>query len=492
METCQSTGPQCLLDSSDPSSAKMTMPPHRCELGSVPGYFIQFRDADDVAAAFKISNETGVPLHDYEGRSSAPQSLALWMYHLKGMSYQSNFVSEGCSSAHPAAEVQWAEAYTFADAHSITLVGGSDRSIGAVDGCGGHTVPSNTMGLGADRVLQFKVVNPDGKLRVANASRSGGGGTFGVVMEATILAAQAVTLQAVVVSWSIPNRTLTKELWEILTDNGLRSAADGWGGFSMAETAILATPSLDTVQAAASMAPLIDFGLRLQHEGIEGAQLQVTTFLTFLSFFEAFSSKKVASVGTSIAVASCLALVARLLDTNDAGPGMIILLALPVVTDAWRSSVYHVTTVASWEWNATATEKRAAYHSASSAIDNLRRITPDAAYLNEADVYEPNHEVSFWGSHYEELLRIKQKYDPHRLLDCWHCIGWNPQSALLLVRASVAYIIAMPMEHPVLGKDVSEYEGEESAVPVLELGVTGVELVRDDEFPVGDVDDKPR
>ncbi|KAJ7440768.1 hypothetical protein B0H11DRAFT_2163285 [Mycena galericulata] len=472
-ETCQSTGAQCLLDSSDPSNAKMTMPPHRCELGSVPGYFIQVRDADDVAAAFKFSEETGVPLvikntgHDYEGRSSAPQSLALWMHHLKGMSYQSNFVSEGCSSAHSAvtleAGVQWAEAYTFADAHNITLVGGSDRSVGAVGGWlqgGGHSVLSNTMGLGADRVLQFKVVTPDGKLRVANACqnedlffalRGGGGGTFGVVMEATILAAQAVTLQAVIVSWSVPNRTLTKELWEILTDNGLRWATDGWGGFSMAELAILVTPSLDTVHAAASMAPLIDFGRRLQQEGIEGAQLQVTTFPTFFSFFEEFSSQNVASVGTSIAIASRLvnksnfqtpanrsALVARLLDTNDAGPGMIILLAPPVsyasqggtsVTDAWRSSVYHVTTVASWEWNATATEKRAAYHSASSAIDNLRRITPDAAYLNEADVYEPNHEVSFWGSHYEELLRIKQKYDPHRLLDCWHCIGWNPESA---------------------------------------------------------------
>lgn len=61
------------------------------------------------------------------------------------MSYQADFVSEGCSSAHSAvtlgvsikriaihilseqdlqAGVQWAEAYEFADAHNITLVGG--------------------------------------------------------------------------------------------------------------------------------------------------------------------------------------------------------------------------------------------------------------------------------------------------------------------------------------------------------------------------------
>jgi hypothetical protein len=28
---------------------------------------------------------------------------------------------------------------------------------------------------------------------------------------------------------------------------------------------------------------------------------------------------------------------------------------------------------------------------------------------NEADVYEPNHEVSFWGDHYPELATIKMK-----------------------------------------------------------------------------------
>ncbi|KAJ7741772.1 hypothetical protein DFH07DRAFT_1063893 [Mycena maculata] len=218
----------------------------------------------------------------------------------------------------------------------------------------------------------------------------------------------------------------------------------------MAEIAIFVTPILDPVQAAASMAPLIAFGGKLQNEGVSGAQLEVTTFPTFLSFFNAFTLAHVAAVGTNLAIASRLvnksnfqtpakrsALVEGLLDTNAAGPGMIILLAPPVsykahggtsVTDAWRSSVYHVTTVTSWAWNATVTEKRAAYQSASSAIESLRRITPDAAYLNEADVYEPNHEVAFWGSHYQELLRIKQKYDPSQLLDCWHCVGWDPES----------------------------------------------------------------
>ncbi|KAJ7848173.1 hypothetical protein B0H14DRAFT_3108904 [Mycena olivaceomarginata] len=430
-ETCQTTGAQCLLDASDPTNST-TMAPE-CQLGSVPGYFIDVRDATDVAAAFTFSEQTGIPLvikntgHDYKGRSSAPNSIALWM------SYQPDFVPEGCSLAQPGvtlgAGVQWAEAYEFADAHNVTLVGGSDRSVGVIGGWlqgGGHSVLSNTMGLGVDRVLQFRVVTPNGELRVANACqnqdlflalRGGGGGTFGVVLEATLLASPAITLQAVIVSWSAPNRTLTAELWTILADNGLKWAADGWGGFSMTELAILVNPVLDPVQAAASMAPLIDFGHRLQQDGVPGAQTVVTTFPSFLEFFDAFTLEHVAH------------LWAALQETNNAGPGMIILLVAPVshvyqggtsVTDAWRSSVYHVTAVSSWAWNATVAEKRAAYQSASTAVNNLRR--------NEADVYEPNHEASFWGSHYQELLRIKRKYDPRQLLDCWQCVGWNPES----------------------------------------------------------------
>ncbi|KAF8179553.1 FAD-binding domain-containing protein [Mycena galopus ATCC 62051] len=458
-ETCQATGAQCLLESSA-SDASPTVPPTHVNRGAYQAFSsIDVRNAEDVAAAFNFSENTGMPLvikntgHDYKGRSSAANSIALWM------TYDPAFVPEGCSLARPAATleagVQWAEAYEFADANNITVVGGSDRSVGAG---GGHGVLSNTMGLGVDRVLQFRVVTPDGVLRVANACQNQdlffalrGGGTFGVVLDATVLASPPVTLQAVIISWTSENRTLPEQLWNILVNNGLEWAADGWGGFSMSNTAILVNRLLDPTQAAISMAPLISFGQRLQQDEVPGAQTLVKTFPSFLAFFNAFTVEHVASVGTSLALASRLIpktnfetpenrarLVDALQATNDVGPGMIILLVPPVsyvyqggtsVTGAWRSSIYHVTAVSSWAWNATVAEKRMAYQSASTAIENLRRITPDAAYLNEADVYEPNHEVSFWGSHYPELLRIKQKYDPRRLLDCWDCVGSNPESS---------------------------------------------------------------
>ena len=83
-------------------------------------------------------------------------------------------------------------------------------------------------------------------------------------------------------------------------------------------------------------------------------------------------------------------LVSALLAANTATPGLIILITAPSsfpssgktsVTEAWRSSLYHVTVISPWNWNATTEEKRQNYKRASDSIDNLRRITPDAAYL---------------------------------------------------------------------------------------------------------------
>lgn len=475
-ETCQATGDQCLLDYSDTGNVNPTLPPNQCKAGSVPSYFIDVRLPGDVSAAFKFSEKTNTTLvikntgHDYKGRSSAPNSLALWTHNLKNMSYNPQFTPEGCSTASAAvtvgAGVQWREAYNFADANNITLVGGSDITVGVAGGWlqgGGHSALSNTMGLGVDRVLEFKVVTPDGQFRTANACqnedlffalRGGGGGTFGVVLESTILASPRVTLQAVILSFTPTpgNSTLNSELWTILSDNGLTWANEGWGGFSASGVAILINPNSTTTAAAASMAPLIVFGQRLIAEKVPNAQLVVTEFPSWKAFFDVFTSQHVAVTGTNLALASSLvnkinfmtttsrsALVSALVAAETATPGMIILISAPSsypsdgttsVTDAWRQSLYHVTVVSLWNWNATQQEKKAHYNAVSNSIDNLRKISPGpAAYQNEADVYEPNHEVAFWGTHYPRLLQIKNKYDPNHLLDCWHCVGWNPTSS---------------------------------------------------------------
>ncbi|KAF9046193.1 FAD binding domain-containing protein [Panaeolus papilionaceus] len=446
-ETCQATSEDCLLrDAQSMTSAA------QCHVGSTSPRFILVQKPSDISHAFEFSRRTKVPLvikntgHDYKGRSSAPGSLSLWTHHLKEIRHDAAFTPEGCTTSHPAmtvgAGVQWGEAYAYAEANNLTVVGGADKAVGVAGGWlqgGGHGGLSNTMGLGVDRVLQYKVVTPDGKYRVVNecqnkdlffALRGGGGGTFGVVLEASILTSPTVTLQTVILKFN-SNTTLTKELWTIMADNSLKWSNDGWGGWSMANVAVLINPKLTADQAKESMKPLIDLGQRLQSEGVDGLSFVVTTFPSWGVFFSVFTKDFVASVGTSLAIASRLIsksnfetpqkrqeTVQALISADAATPGLIMLMTAPAsvpstggtsVTEAWRSSIYHVTIVAPWDVNATAEQKRQRYRDASASIDNLRKVTPTAAYLNEADVYEPNHEVAFWGEHYQELLRIKKK-----------------------------------------------------------------------------------
>ncbi|KXN87816.1 hypothetical protein AN958_08089 [Leucoagaricus sp. SymC.cos] len=472
-ETCQTSGDQCLLNYIDTRDLSPTLPPHSCKRGSVPSYFVDVGSANDVTAAFDFAKKVKIPLvikntgHDYKGRSSAPGSIALWTHNLKNMTYSPTFVPTGCAAEPRQAvtvgvRVQWGEAYAFAEAHNITLVGGSDQTVGVSGGWlqgGGHGALSPSLGLGVDRVLEYKVVIPDGRLRVANecqnqdlfwALRGGGGGTFGVVMESTILASPQVTLQTLILTFPPGNTSATREMWTIMAENGLKWAGEGWGGFSTANVVIYLNPKLSSNEAQASMAPLLQFGKRLQAMNATATTLIITEFPSWHAFFEVFTSQFVAEVGSSLAIASRLipttlfkttakqkSLVSSLLAADAATPGLIILISAPAsfnhtagstsVTEAWRSSLYHVTLISQWNWNATLTEKREHYNAASASIENLRKITPDAAYLvkNEADVYEPNHEVSFWGNNYPKLLQIKKKYDPEQLLDCWHCIGFN-------------------------------------------------------------------
>ncbi|KAF5361121.1 hypothetical protein D9758_009078 [Tetrapyrgos nigripes] len=496
-ETCQTTGDQCLLDWRDPKSLAPVLPPNQCKPGSVPSYFIDVESEKDVQAAYDFSRRTEIPLvikntgHDYVGRSSAPNSLALWTHNLRNISYSPEFIPEGCTKdeAKPGvtlgAGVQWFEAYAFAEANNITLVGGSDRSVGASGGWlqgGGHSMLSNTMGLGVDRVLQFKVVTPDGQYRIANecqnedlffALRGGGGGTFGVVLESTTLASPQTSLHVVVLTLppntensktgkaGKPHPSQTKQMWSIMIQNGLRWAQEGWGGVASSSAVIYIIPGhlMSKEDAARSMEPLIELGKGVRKDweaanpnanSTTGPQVVLTDFPSWGTFFDWFASENVASVGVNVALASRLIpkdnfstsqkqiqLVDNLVNANSMTDNLLFLIDAPSsypdpnkttsVTETWRDSIYHVTMISTWNWNSTMEEKKAKYRNVRNAIEGLRRDTPDGAYSNEADVYEPNHEVSFWGANYERLLEIKNKYDPDHLLNCWHCVGWKQE-----------------------------------------------------------------
>ncbi|KAG9079884.1 hypothetical protein FRC06_007348, partial [Ceratobasidium sp. 370] len=461
-ETCQKTTQGCLLDSNKPTNPSAFSAPRVCNQGSVPPYYISIKTAADVTQAFAFSNRTGVPLsikntgHDFAGKSMAPGTLSLWTHNIKYINYTTSFVPDQCSvQGVPAltygAGQDMESLFLFAETNNITFIGGSAKTVGAAGGWvmgGGHSVLSNTYGLGVDRVLQFRIVTPDGRYLVANACqnidlfwalRGGGGGTFGVVMEVT---SQVIPQRVPTVSlfWQIePTPTNVQGLAKVLVENSLQWSKDGWGGYIYATTSIIANPKLNASAAAASLKPLTDF--------IKGAggSAQWSQYASFLPLFSTIMTGPVPvginGAGSSRLIPQTLftpqnsgALLNATLQTLTLSGGRAgFYFTTPFsyqatpnatsVTPAWRGAVWHVVTDTVWDWDASADTAKKGYVTVYNAMQPLRALTPGGgAYLNEADVYEPNASSSFWSSDdYAKLWALKQKYDPKGLLDCYHC-----------------------------------------------------------------------
>ncbi|KAG8751645.1 hypothetical protein FRC11_009187 [Ceratobasidium sp. 423] len=454
-ETCQKTDQGCLLDPNNPKNASAFSAPRVCDQGSVSPYYIAVKTAADVTQGFAFSKRTGVPL-------SVKNT---------GINYAATFVPEGCQQDGLPALTYGAgqdleSLFLYADSNNLTFVGGSSKTVGASGGWvqgGGHSVLSNTYGLGADRVLQFKVVTPDGRSRVANACqnqdlfwalRGGGGGTFGVVLETT---SQVIPnpVSTVSLRWKlVPTADNLKAILKIYAENSLRWSQEGWGGYLYPTTSILANPKMNATAAVTSLKPLTDF-LKVAPDGAgggagSGAQVAWSQYDSFLPLLSSIVTGSATTQPRNIAIASRLIpqsvfsnttalLDAMLQSAQISGGSVAYYMTTPFsyqvpnteqgktsVTPAWRGAVWHVLTSATWDYDAGPDAAKQAYVKANSAMNPLRAITPGGgAYQNEADVYEPNASQSFWGSNYAALYSIKQKYDPDGLLDCWHCVGWK-------------------------------------------------------------------
>ncbi|KAJ7612014.1 hypothetical protein DFH06DRAFT_1274686 [Mycena polygramma] len=383
-----------------------------CEViqaGDIPPYYIEIETAADVQAAFNFSQTTGVALsikntgHDLIGRSRRRDSLGLWM------SCDPTFVPEECKSLNRAitigkAGVTFEQVYQFADQHNSTFVGGYAQTFGASGGWmadgtgGGHSILSPTLGLGVDRVLQMKIVTPDGELRTANTCQNtdlfwalrGGGGTFGVVIESTHLVEQRFPLQVINMTFEATSANLP-EYFSILVNNSVRWAAEEWGGHinNVPPGIAYVNPQMSLKDAIASMAPLSAFAT-----ANNGTAL-VETFPSWFDFFARF---------VAIAEqAKILPVVAPISFNANTGATS--------VTPAWRDSLWHCVYGDRIKRFSTSqvTATLSAVHNF--VRDDLGKLAPDSgAYMNEGNVYESNHEVSYWGPNYARLHEVKHKW----------------------------------------------------------------------------------
>ena len=464
---------QCLLSPDDPFAAVSGT----CTQGLVSEYYIEVRGASDVQAAFAFARRTGVAIsikasgHDYLGRSSIKGSLALWTRNLKQMTFHPSFQPSGAqdsttgnSSAVQAitlgAGVNLDEAYLFADQTNITLIGGSSPTVTVAGGWslfGGHSALSPLYGLGADRVLEITIVTPDGVLRTANAYtnpdlfwalRGAGAGAFGVVLSMTVKVEPAMPLTLAEISFdATPSNQLP--FLELLIDQSVTWAADGWGGpMGSSYVALVHPGTLDLNATASNFSAVADYA-RSQQNG-SSASINYLHFPTWYSFYKAvvapsgapgigqpnFVDFRVMPKSVQLTASGRQGLVTFFKSLLDAGLQPQILQTPPhlypyeagstSVHPAWRDSFWMVGTSVQYAWNASEAERKGNVTLLQQVSEDAATAAPDGAvYPNESDPWVEDWQSAYWGDGYARLLDVKKKYDPSGLVNCWKCVGFQ-------------------------------------------------------------------
>ncbi|KAK8016638.1 hypothetical protein PG993_014827 [Apiospora rasikravindrae] len=491
---------QCILDNTNTTApAGMPGPNATCGRGSAPSHYIEVQSASDVVAALNFTHahrdSDGVYLvvknsgHDYMTRNNGGpggSALMLWMHRLKGMEFHASFVPDGCSRSKTkgvramtvAAGESTGDAYAFAAAHDSLILGGYSPTIALSGGWilgGGHGPLAPVYGLGADRVLQMRVVTPDGVERLATACnehadlfralRGGGvGGAFGVVLEATHQL-EPGPLPIAVASLKLPNDAPTETVmqWiELQTRNSLRWGCEGWGGHvaGLYLTHFNPLPAIanlsDIAAATASMREASDFVLA--HGGTSAVEV-LPDFLAAWNKHVVPGATKTA--GNARFISSRLIPQEMFADESGIQKIMSFLKSLPTdrwnrrnlyvpaatpfvanttigrladnraaaAHPAWYTSLWALSTAFTLPWNATYEERLDAFTWFTEVTRQQEILTGDkgGAYVNEANLFTQDWREAWWGDreHYERLLETKKKYDPDGLMNCWKCIGFD-------------------------------------------------------------------
>ncbi|PGH17444.1 hypothetical protein AJ80_04814 [Polytolypa hystricis UAMH7299] len=447
-----------------------------CTQGGFPVYVINATTTKHVQAGINFARNTGVRLvvkntgHDFIGKSGGAGSLSIWTHHFKDISYIEQYEDEKTGYAGPAFKcgvgVQAFEIYKVASEKGKVVVGGEGETVGVMGGYlqgGGHSPLSSLYGTGADQVLAFEVVTPDGKFVTANsthnsdlywAMRGGGGGTFGVATSVIVKAYPDMTTTAS--SFSFSTATLSNEVfWAGVrsyydyfipnADNGTYSyfvllpnnPEQGVVTFTM--TPFFA-PNKTLEQTRELLDPWftrmnelgIEFDPNLKEydsfypawrdyfplEAVEKVNVQSgsrlfprSNFADQASIDETFNNMRQSTETNHVIVAFNMKVISP--DNPD-----------NAVNTAWRENILFAIQSVRWSVNATVDEVWEARKGFTYGdMKRWRNISPGAgSYLAEADRLEPDFQQSFFGSkNYPKLWNIKQKYDPDEIF--WVATG---------------------------------------------------------------------
>ncbi|KAF1815660.1 FAD-binding domain-containing protein [Eremomyces bilateralis CBS 781.70] len=483
-----------------------------CSIGKYPAYVVNATTAEQVQATVRFAVKNNIRLnikntgHNYPGRSTAYGSLSIYTRHFQGIQWHDDFKPQSCNKGNStkqmaatiAAGMNDTAVYEEADKHGAVVVGGSNPTVGIMGWFqgGGHGPLSSEYGMGADNLLEATLVTPTGDLIIVNecqhsdvfwAIRGGGGGTFGVLLSATMKAypTPATSLLPIQISQADPSETGTDQFYSLiawlhsqfpaLKDGGAQgyyflvpppvAPVLSFSGFfffynkpegyvtelvapvrakleemekqGLIAFTLLETPATPTFYSlwfplvAANNSETVAEG-----NGAMGSRLLTRKALTEDVGFVASVFKAIASNAGKEEPYKPIMLGHMI--ANDKNRGLDIAL-----NPGWRDAVTHFVVVNNWpDALPSGLDQKMWDDMTFNTTHYLRQLSPDSgAYFNEADPFEPDWQYTFFGVNYPRLRKIKKQLDPDSVLWCRGCVGseeWDEEDSGRLCRVGWA------------------------------------------------------
>lgn len=202
-----------------------------------PVYVINATEDSHVQEGVRFASQHNLRLNvkntGHSTNSQGPGSLSIWTHYLKDMELSKEWSPQGCNATGRmvmrfGAGVQDREAFEAAAKLDAVVVGGTDSTVGLVGWLvgGGHGYLTGTYGMGADNVLEAKVVTLDGEVVTANECQNtdlfwairGGGPSFGVLTSLVMKAYPMPNTTMWSLNLSARNGTTDSQWWRVVAD----------------------------------------------------------------------------------------------------------------------------------------------------------------------------------------------------------------------------------------------------------------------------------
>ncbi|KAL0567786.1 hypothetical protein V5O48_014206 [Marasmius crinis-equi] len=434
-----------------------------CRIGAYVQYAVNVSTPDHVIKTTKFVKEHNIRFvvkntgHDYMGRSTGTGAVSVWMHNMQNITFLSDYKSSSYSGPafKASAGIIGRDFAAAASKEGLAVILGQCPTVGPVGGYtqgGGHSVLSSIHGLGADQTLEFEVITPQGEFVRASPTENqdlywalsgGGGGAYGIVWTMTVKSYK--DLPVTIASINFTSEGISQDTyWEAIdayqaaTPNFTAAGAFAQTQYTnenfnlyplwatnktVAETQALLRPILDTLDRLkinyTTAADLHDGYLQAYNSVAQWRDFQTARGLTGSrllphSLWEdetKLSTLKKAIRGIVDGGGAAFDFAYRPTLAVAGNPDNAVLpawrdaerLFLAVLPQTDGESIAQVLT----DQNKITTQY----------IQPLVDLTPGSgAYPNEADAFDPNWKQNFYGSTYDKLLSIKNKWDPDQIL----------------------------------------------------------------------------